>query len=269
MTDHLERDGGSIAYDDTGGEGPLVVAAPGMGDLRAVYRFLGPSVAAAGFRFVSMDLRGVGESSTEWDDYSDAAIGEDMAALVRHLDAGPAVLIGNSLTAASAVLAATGHPDKVAGLVLIGPFVRDISTPAWQRMAFRAMLTPPWGKSAWVSYYRKQMYPRATPSDHGDYVNRLGQNLAEPGRFRDFRALAFNSHADAEARLDDVDVPVLVVMGTGDPDFPDPEAEARYVADRLGGTLLLVDGAGHYPQAEAPDDVAPPVVEFLQQHRVA
>ena len=30
-------------------------------------------------------------------------------------------------------------------------------------------------------------------------------NLAEPGRFRDFRALAFNSHADAEARLDDVE----------------------------------------------------------------
>ena len=30
MTDHLERDGGSIAYDDTGGEGPLV---PTEGDL--------------------------------------------------------------------------------------------------------------------------------------------------------------------------------------------------------------------------------------------
>ena len=115
---------------------------------------------------------------------------------------------------------------------------------------------PPWGRSAWLGYYRTKMYPRSTPPDHAEYMQRLGRNLAEPGRFAAFRALTSNSHAAAEARLDDVAVPVLVVMGTGDPDFADPEVEARGLADRLGARLLLVEGAGHYPQAECPDEVA-------------
>jgi pimeloyl-ACP methyl ester carboxylesterase len=269
MTEYLERPSGTIAYDDSGNAGPLIVAAPGMGDLRSAYRHLGPLLVAAGYRFAAMDLRGAGESSTNWDDYSDAAIAEDMAALVRHLDGGPAVLIGNSLAAASAVIAAAEQPDLVAGLVLIGPFVRDVPMPAWQRTAFRAMLTPPWGRRAWVSYYRKQMYPLATPPDHADHVDNLGRSLAEPGRFRAFRSLAFNSHADAESCLDGLSLPALVVMGTADPDFPDPQAEARYVADRLDATLLLVDGVGHYPHAEAPERVAPHLIEFLEQHRAA
>jgi Na+/H+-translocating membrane pyrophosphatase len=48
QTRFLERSGGRIAYDVTG-EGPLVVCAPGMGDVRAVYRFLAPALVAAGF----------------------------------------------------------------------------------------------------------------------------------------------------------------------------------------------------------------------------
>lgn len=264
MTEYLERPGGTVGYDDSGGTGRLVVAAPGMGDLRSVYRFLGPMLVAAGYRFVAMDLRGAGDSTVDWDDYSDAAIGDDMVALVRRLDSGPAVLIGNSLTAASAVIAADEQPDLVDGLVLIGPFVRDVPVPAWQRTAFKAMLTPPWGRRAWVAYYRKQMYPLAAPPDHADQVDRLGRSLAEPGRFGAFRSLAFNSHAEAESRLEELSVPALVVMGTADPDFPDPRAEAQYLADRLDATLVLVDGAGHYPHAEAPAEVAAPLVEFLE-----
>jgi len=62
-----------------------------------------------------------------------------------------------------------------------------------------------------------------------------------------FTATTRTSHAPAEARLDDVHVPTLVIMGTRDPDFPDPTGEAHHVADRLGGEALLTDGAGHYP----------------------
>ncbi len=39
MTDFLDVPGGRIAYDVTG-EGPLVVCVPGMGDMRATFRFL-------------------------------------------------------------------------------------------------------------------------------------------------------------------------------------------------------------------------------------
>lgn len=263
MSETFQRSNGTIGYDDTGGAGTLLIAAPGMGDLRQVYRHLIPEATGRGLRVVTMDLRGMGESTVEWPDYSDAAIGADMLALAHHLAAGPAVLVGNSLTASSAVIAAVEDPSAVAGLVLIGPFAREVPSPGWQKLLFRMMLAPPWGRSAWVSYYRKQMYPGNKPSDHEEYVGQLAANLSQPGRYRAFRSLAFNSHAESESRLERVECPVLVIMGTADPDFPDPEAEARSLTEILGGELELVDGAGHYPQAQAPDQVADAVASFV------
>jgi len=58
--------------------------------------------------------------------------------------------------------------------------------------------------------------------------------------------------------------PVLVVMGARDPDFPDPRAEAEWIRSQLDAELLLVPGAGHYPQAETPDVVNPALVRFCQ-----
>lgn len=267
MTEHLERPGGMIAYDDTGGDGPPIIAAPGMGDLRGSYRHLAPPLTEAGYRFISLDLRGAGDSSVEWPDYSDAAIGSDMVALAGHVDAGPAVLVGNSLSAASAVIAATDAPDFARSLVLIGPFAREVEVPAWQMFLFKALLAPPWGRTAWVSYYRKQMYPTSPPSDHAEYVANLTDKLRERGRFEAFRALAFNSHAESGSRLSDVTQPALVVMGTSDPDFPDPVAEAEDLAAILGGEAALIDGAGHYPQAEAPERTARAIIDFLDRPR--
>ena len=64
-TQFLKRPEGAIAYDDTG-NGPLVVCAPSLGDVRGEYRLLAPQLVDAGYRVVTMDLRGLGESSTGW-----------------------------------------------------------------------------------------------------------------------------------------------------------------------------------------------------------
>jgi len=66
----LEIEGGRIAYDHTGGDGEPIIAIRGIGDLRAEYRHLSPALQEAGFRIVSMDIRGFGESSATWNDYS-------------------------------------------------------------------------------------------------------------------------------------------------------------------------------------------------------
>jgi pimeloyl-ACP methyl ester carboxylesterase len=261
----LERPDGQISYDDSGGDGPLVIAAPGMGDSRMVYRHIAPTLMAAGVRLVTMDLRGIGESTVDWDDYSDAAVASDYLALIDELAAGPAVLVGNSLSCSSAIIAATDAPENVAGVVIIGPYVRDIPQKLWQKAAFHAMLTPPWGRGAWISYYRKQMYPGPKPADHDEYVDALSKNLSEPGRYASFRSLAFNSHAESGKRLADVTQPVLVIMGTADPDFPDPEAEATALGEILNADVILSEGSGHYPQADKPATVAPPVVDFAQR----
>jgi pimeloyl-ACP methyl ester carboxylesterase len=125
------------------------------------------------------------------------------------------------------------------------------------------MLSPPWGRSAWASYYRKNMYPGSPPPDHEDYVASLKANLAEPGRFPDFRTLSGSSHAEAGRRLERVHQPVTIVMGTADPDFPDPVAEARELAGLLDADLVLAEGAGHYPQAEMPDVVSGALVALV------
>ena len=49
-----------------------------MGDLRSTYRFLTPKLVAAGYRVVSLDVRGHGESSVRWDDYSVGAVAADL-----------------------------------------------------------------------------------------------------------------------------------------------------------------------------------------------
>jgi len=156
---------GRLAYDDSGGSGALVVAIAGMGDLRSEYQALRLLLVRAGYRVVTMDIRGHGETSVRWDDYS-----------------------------------------------------------------ARAALTA---------------------------------NLREPGRMHALRTLIALSKADTAAIVAHSRVPALVVMGTRDPDFPDPVAEAQWLGRMLDTTPLLVDGAGHDPHLEMPQAVAPGLMQFL------
>ncbi|HEY1427936.1 MAG TPA: alpha/beta fold hydrolase [Candidatus Tumulicola sp.] len=112
MTRHLKVAGGSLAHDDTG-TGPLVICMPGMGDVRATYRFSTPLLVAAGFRVVTLDVRGMGETSVKWDDYSVAGLGDDIVKLIEAVDAGPAHVVGNSMAAGAAIVAAANRPDLV------------------------------------------------------------------------------------------------------------------------------------------------------------
>ena len=58
-------------------------------------------------------------------------------------------------------------------------------------------------------------------------------------------------------------------MGTLDPDFADPKGEGDAIAAAMPdgiGTVAAVEGAGHYPHAECPDEIAALVIPFLKQH---
>jgi pimeloyl-ACP methyl ester carboxylesterase len=54
-------------------------------------------------------------------------------------------------------------------------------------------------------------------------------------------------------------------MGTADPDFPDPKAEAVELAERMKGDVLFVEGSGHYPQADNPEEVATAIIGFIKR----
>ena len=118
----------------------------------------------------------------------------------------------------------------------------------------------------WLRYL-DLAYP-AKPADYSGYMTALAAKLREPGRMAEFMK-TFNSPADAAAQLPNVRCPVLVIMGTLDPDFADPRAEGDAVVAAMSarvGTVAIVDGAGHYPQAQSPDAVAELVIPFLKEH---
>lgn len=259
QTRWVARPEGRIAYDMVG-TGPLVVCVPGMGELRTVYRRTAPALAAAGYRVVTMDLRGHGDSDATFTAYDDVAAGGDLLALLEQLG-GPAVVIGNSMGAGAAAWAAAERPELVTGLVLVGAFVRNPPMNPVLALAFRAAMAGPWAPRVWASYLPK-LYPGRRPEDFAAHRDAIVASMRRPGYARAFSATTRTSHAAVESRLGEVAAPVLVVMGDRDPDFGDPTAEGRWIADRLHGQLLLVPGAGHYPHVEDPELVNPAIVAF-------
>ena len=261
-TRFLHRSEGRLAYDDAG-TGPLVVCVPGMGDLRSEYRFLTPRLLAAGFRVVQLDLPGHGESDATFTDLQRPTVGEHVVALLAELDAGPAHLIGCSFGAAAVVWAAAEAADRVATVTLIGPFVRDLPTPALQRIGLGVLFARPWGARAWAAWFRR-LHVKARPADFEAHLSALRASLADPRRLAAVAAMARASSAAIDPRLGELRQPTTVVMGTADPDFPDPAAEATAIAARMGGSVVLVDGAGHYPHVEDPDTTGPAILSFLR-----
>ena len=270
--------GGTIAYElhEPVGTGagsaaasrPLVVCSPAMGDVRDVYAPLAQSLAEAGFRVVTADLRGHGDSSATFSDYGDEATASDLIALIEALDAGPAILVGASMSGAAAVIAAGRRPDLVRGLVLICPFLRGLESRIATLM-LRAMLgialMRPWGPAVWSSYSAR-LWPGLP--DARQRAASLVSLLRRSGRWRAFWATTRTDHRVVAPWLEKVGCPSFVIMGRADPDWRDPVAEAAWAARAVGedsGEVMMVPGAGHAPMLERPDVVGPRVVDFSRR----
>ena len=260
-TKFLEHKHGQIAY-EVAGEGSLVVCVPSLGDVRGEYRFLIPALVKAGYKVAVMDVRGHGESSIEWDDYSVVGVGEDILALIRALDAGPAVIIGTSMGGGAAIWSAVEAPELVRGMIMISPFV-DGDGNRFFLALLSLLLARPWGPSMWMKYYAS-LYPTCKPADFADYSSALHANLKQRGRIEAVLAMLRASKRASGERMPKVNQPALILMGSKDPDFKNPEAEGKRVADSVRGTYKVIDNAGHYPHAEMPEIVAPLILSFIQ-----
>ncbi|MCL3861130.1 alpha/beta fold hydrolase [Actinotalea sp. K2] len=260
-TQYLARPEGRIAY-DVRGTGPLLVLVPGMGDLRSSYRFLAPALVEAGYRVATTDLRGHGDSDPTFSAYGDVETASDISALITELG-GSAVVVGNSLAAGAGVILAADHPTQVDGLVLVGPFVRNPPTSALMMALFRTMMAPLWVATMWKGYL-PTLYAGKKPTDFDEYRASVIASLRRPGYGTAFSLTTRQTdHAPAQARLGAVSTPVLVVMGERDPDFKDPAAEARWIAETLNGETVMVAEAGHYPQSQQPETTTAAVLDFL------
>src|SRR6266700_1714489 len=223
-THYLRLTDGTIAYDDQG-QGPLVLCMPAGGDLRSEYRLLTPQLLASGYRVVTMDIRGQGESSAYWPNYTDAALGSDMLALTRHLGAESAFIIGTSKATGGALQASLQEPSFVRGLVLIAPSVAAARSALFANVMTGLLLFPLWGLAMVTSYYSK-MYPKARPADYKEHLDQVRAMLKKPGRLRALRLLFSESSGATHTRHAQVQAPVLILMGSRDPDHKQPEQEA-------------------------------------------
>lgn len=260
---YLQRPEGRLAYDLTGTEGPLVICAPGMGELRQTYRLLTPLLAAAGYRVATLDIRGHGDSDATFTSYDDVALAGDLLALVAELGE-PAFLVGNSMAAGAAVIAAAEAPGEVTGIVLLGPFVRNPAGGALTKLLFRVLMTKPWGPAAFLAYY-PQWLPGEKPAGYEDHRALVRANLRKPGHWKAFVQTTRTSHAPAERRLADVTAPAVVVMGEADVDWADPKAEAAWIGKALRAEVVTLPGVGHYPQVQAPEATAAAVRRLIEQ----
>ncbi|HEY5201573.1 MAG TPA: alpha/beta hydrolase [Acidothermaceae bacterium] len=271
MTGRLTIGGNTITFDVTG-KGPLVVLAHGMGDSRHSYRFIAPALVAAGYRVANVDIRGCGDSSLGWDGYSRTDIAGDLVAVVRHLGA-PALIMGQSISGGAATIAAATAPDLIAGVIELAPFTRAQSVPLGAMLRVKRyrrgsmLLTrtflmgslPAWKK------YLDLAYP-SKPADWDTELTRIEAKLSEPGRMKALQTMCKSKPTDAGAQLANVRCPVLIIEGSADPDWADPRAEGDGIIADLPvglGELAVIDGAGHYPHAQTPNEVIALSVPFL------
>jgi pimeloyl-ACP methyl ester carboxylesterase len=290
-TRFLSRPKERIGY-DVAGSGPLVVLVPGMGDLRSTYRFVAPALRDGGFRVACTDLRGHGDSDATFESYGDEETASDVIALIEELG-GPAVVVGNSMAAGAGVLVAADRPELVAGLVLVGPFVRNAEMGAMKAMMLRVAMAPLWAAASWKSYMPK-LYAGRRPADFAEYRKSVVASLHKPGYAKAFSLTTRTNHDPAQARLADVSAPTMVLMGEKDPDFADPAGEASWVAAQLDAAqvkaaelktaelktaelktaelktaefkteVVMVPEAGHYPQSQQPETTAAAMLRFAR-----
>lgn len=262
QTQFLKLNGGTIAYDDQG-TGPLVLCLPAGGDTRAEYRFTTPTLVAAGYRVVTMDIRGQGETSAVWDDYGYEAMSADVVALLQHLQAGPAVVIGVSKAAGVVALAAVDHPELIRKVVAMGPFMRT-KPKLMSKLTANLALAPGYGVPLFM-WYTSKMYP-VKPVDYAEQTAKVRTMLKEAGRLKALRIMFGDNGANLDAKLAELKQPIMIIMGEKDPDFPKPEVEVAEIVKRLTATspqTHMIAKVGHHPQTQAPEEVAQLLLNFI------
>ncbi|WP_433088021.1 alpha/beta fold hydrolase [Dactylosporangium sp. CA-052675] len=271
MTEYLNVDGGTLAYEVTG-SGPLVVLAHGIGNDRQAYRFVTPLLVAAGYRVAALDLRGCGESSVGWTSCTRTDIAGDLIALITHLG-GPAVLVGHSISGGAATIAAAKAPSLITAVVELAPFTRKLSyslgafrVARYRQGALNLLGAGLFGSVARWRRYLEIASPQPRPADWDASLAHIESKLREPGRMKSFQLMGRSTPADAAAQLGNVRCPVLIIEGDLDPDWVNPRAEGEAIVAALPaglGRLDMIAGAGHYPHVQFPERVVAATTSFL------
>ena len=106
------------------GRGPLIVLLPSSTRDSEDYDAVAERIAAAGFRVLRPQPRGMGKSSGPMEDLNLHALADDIAAVIRQQNAGPAILAGHAFGHYVARVTDMDHPQLVRGVVVAAAAAR-------------------------------------------------------------------------------------------------------------------------------------------------
>lgn len=206
----------------------------------------------SGCRVIGFDARGHGASDPApgpWS-YTYAHLARDAVRVLDALGAERAVLVGQSMGAATAAAVALGHPERVAGLVAVTPAHRGRPTADPARWDALADGLEHGGPDGFLAAYGR---PRVPERWAGTVETVLRQRLARhrhPAAVADaLRGVPRSAAFAGLPALAGVRCPALVVASRDDADPDHPLAVAEEWAERIPGARLAVEAPGESPLA--------------------
>jgi pimeloyl-ACP methyl ester carboxylesterase len=190
--------------------------------------------------------------------------------LMDELGVEKAILVGNSAGGTQALYTYLHHPERVQALILVDPAIYVgggapgwskflLETPQMRRIGpwlIRSIAT--WGESAIdLAWHDPSL---VTPEIIEGY--RLPLRAENWDRALWEFTLA-SRELNLETRLDEIQVPTLVITGDDDRIVP-TEDSIRLAGDIPGAELAILPNCGHLPQEECPEPFLEAVQGFIQ-----
>ena len=274
---YVERDGVPVFYEVYGQGEPTLLLLPTWSIIHSRQWKAQIPYLARHFRVVVFDPRGNGRSGrpTEPEAYAESEFAADAVAVLDATGTERAVVVGYSLGTQRGLLLATDHPERVSGLVFVGPAYPGGGEPLTARLV-------PWedeldtdegwakyNKHFWLRDYRafvefffSQIF--SEPHSTKQTEDCIGWALETDGEMlvtAEYGATLAPDRAEELARA--VRCPVLVVHGTDDRIASVSRGKALAEHTRAG--LVLVEGGGHAPHARDPVLFNRLVREFVER----
>jgi 3-oxoadipate enol-lactonase len=249
------------------GHPPIVLLHAGIADLRA-WDDLAPLLVRGGYRVVRYDMRGHGLTTAQDVEYSNRA---DVLAVLDHIGARQAVLVGNSRGGQIAIDTAIEFPDRVAAVVGVaaglGGFEGELTPEEealFARMEALEEADPPDPVAIADIDLRIWVDGPGEPDDRvstriREAVREMDEPLYQPGRIDGQPIRLLPPAAD---RLADLRCPVLAVAG--ELDVSEVVQTARHLAEHAPDARALIwPDVAHMIGMEAPERLAASIIDFL------